>query len=918
MDVDIVEKAIDYLLTLANKRKSNNMEDTVFDRESVKRAITTRQADENGWNDIIHTFEDQEKYLQHSRLAITELGKCKSSDFDYNGEDPKSLTESVLEVLYKEGVCWDGTVVNNVLVVTVNVLLDVIQHMGGNELWLFNRIHKDISDLKIKVKCMTEALPENWTQAPVWTATNFSYYTDSHDIRQIKNVLERVGCQIQNKRTDTADQNRNIAFTQVYYSFRFTDTALGCPMELSMGSGCFNKSGQNVPMERKDGTAYSNGDDANMNDNKRFINQLMDRGQKNTKPKSNDDKNEIKSTNVSYIFRGKFPTIGPRNNFDEHKYIAKRYIDFLDNTLASLPMSTDQMYDGDIFNAMKDKYENNLAVYLALIHPKTKYRFLLSLFLTVVLMKTRGYRRDAHLDSKKKKLVHGRNTRVTHMDHTAPRFRLVCDTCVCKCKCEHANTFYPHVSHAHQPLSVMNITAHDPMMSYGDSNFNAESKCYPNRVIHYNYCPMVFPCKRAKQSDILIKNNQLSMRQKDSMLNVQTYTEDLLNGMAECHRQSCALNTVEEYLNNVVLRPWGAIRDTAKKNGMSYRDLVLRFLRIPLLFGNIEKEMNDDYYNETLSPSSDTPKHSTCYILYKKYQQIRTVFESLSLFFDYDISNIYPTAFLPDKKNQKSNCQSNIQDGFRAVAFLTNKKAASFITTINNHFYIMSHTALSGFRHKCELNPMGLTNQDGLMFHQITLHNYSLICSPDYISANKSQQDVIDDAVIEGIVSDRRERSNLLDLAIREEIDDLLNNNDNRHMDLFNISKGALKTERNIKHEKINGTTAATAAAAAASAADADDDDDEAAATTTTSTTTNDSNNIKDIKEKSVQITNHKRKSFGESEHNEGSVKRNKIVIEEEEEEEEEEDNEKDAADDDDDDNNNNVQEEEKGNDHKI
>nr|BBD20115.1 wsv285-like protein [Penaeus japonicus]BDT61738.1 MAG: wsv285-like protein [Marsupenaeus japonicus endogenous nimavirus] len=801
MEAANIEKIIEHLLTLANKRKSVNVKNYIFDKDSIKSAIRTKQTDENGWNDIIRMFDSQEEYLKHSRLSIMELGQCKYPiDLKYNGEELQTLTEDDLEGLYKEGVCWNGIVLNSTLVVTVNIILDIIQHMGGNELWLFNRIHNDISKLNMKVKTVTEPLPENWAQSPIWTSTYFSYVTIVNDMESMKAVLNAIGCQIQGKGTE-----HNNKFTQICYSFRFTDTALGHPMELSMGSGCFHKSGQNVPMERKDGNATNkmNGEDINMTNENSFVMQMMDGGKgydmNNSK---HNNKYEDNKTEISYIFRGKFPTIGPRNNFDEHKYIAKKYIAFLDHVLSSLSTPRSKIHNGNVFNVTNDKYESTLAIYLALIHPKTKFRFLLSLFLTVVLMRTRGLKPDAEFDSKKKTLSHGRETKVSHMDHTGPRFRMVCETCVCKSVCKHAHRYYPHALHSHDSLPVKS-NIDDPMMSYKKSDFNIEEKCYPNRVIHQHFCSIVFPCKRAKQSEILLKNNQLSMRQKDSKLNVPTYTEELLNGMTEYHRQSCPTSMVEEYLNSMVLKSWDIIRDTAKKNGMSYKDLVLEFIKIPLIFGNIERMLNTDYYNDT---SNNNVNFKSCCIFYKKHDHIKTAFEALSLFFDYDIKKIYTDTNLSNICDDKDGCLKKIKSGLDAVAFLTNKKAASFLTTINNHFYIMSHTALSGFRHKCELTQQGLTNQEGLMFHQIALQNYSLICSPDYLSKNDSQQNIIDDAVIEGITSDRNDNTfDLLDLTIREEIDDIINN---KTIDIFKTTEDVPTKEfKDIQRKKTNGHT---------------------------------------------------------------------------------------------------------------
>jgi len=269
METDIVNKTTNYLFTLANNRKSVNMKDERFDREIILDLVKTKQTDDNVLNDIICLYQDQEDYLQRSRLSIAELGKCTDpkKKINYNGEDPQELSEEALEALYREGICWSGTVMNKKLVITVNILLDIVQHMGGNELWLFDRLHRDISQLKLKVYATTETLPENFTPNPIWFSTNFNYSTDSDGTSFVRKnkVLEDIGCSIKNL--------SNYDFTQIYYSFNFTDTALGCPLELSVGSGCFNKLGQNVPLEWKDSNDTTNNN--NNDGGAKFINRLM-------------------------------------------------------------------------------------------------------------------------------------------------------------------------------------------------------------------------------------------------------------------------------------------------------------------------------------------------------------------------------------------------------------------------------------------------------------------------------------------------------------------------------------------------------------------------------------------------------------------------------------------------------------------
>nr|BDT62601.1 MAG: wsv285-like protein [Metapenaeus ensis majanivirus] len=893
------EKIIQLLYSITNNRKSINTRNAHIDKNTIANAIGSgpSPSDEQGWTNIMTRLQDEQRYLENVRQSIVELSKCKGDKkFNYNGEDSPNLQNEHLESLYKEGVYWEGIITSkNILVVTINIFLDIIQHMGGNELWLFNRLYKDICKTKMTVSAFSDNIPvdNNYSMSNgIWICSKFNYETSgTDDIKLALNHLSEMGCFIKHRMNNTSISN-------IYYNFRFTDTALGCPIELSTGSGCFNKMGQNVSLEKKENlmmttTTIIGKENNNSMDNSSFINRLMgkntntdnnnnvgiDTKKKKKKKKKkktrfdqkqqlhflnddvddddddnnnndddddDDDDKETAALETSYILRGKFPTLGPRGNFDEHKHIAKKYINFLENVLTSLDTPLHKLYEKDIFDITNHIYDTNLAVFLAIIHPKVKYRFLLSLFLTIVLIRTRGYRSDTYFD--KKKINHGRDTKVSTMDNTGPRYRFVNETCACRDTCPNANRYYSHPIHNHHPLEFQGELSHikDPLLGHSDYK-NTRDKCYPNRVVHQHYCGVIFSCKRSDNSILGIKNGTLSLRCKDPQSNTQNYSVDMIESLPEYHRQTCHVSCVKEFLNNMVLKSWDSICEIAKKRGMSYRDLLLKFLKVPLLLGNLEKELNAKFLESKSNCNYQSPKDLRVInvkILYDIFPIMSEVFDVLSLFFDYNTEKIFSNL---DENNQVMDAttiasttndkifQKKISEAYKGVKFLINKKAATFITTINNHFYIMSQTALIGFRHKCELNSQYKVTSEGLKFHQISLQNYSLICSPDYIYKNNCQQLHIDNAAVEAAKEnyhddddgdDNDKNESILNLMNKEKINNIIQNTFKNFDHIFgNDEATSGKNTSTTNNTTFTTTTAAAAAAAAAAATTTIDDD---------------------------------------------------------------------------------------------
>nr|BDT62750.1 MAG: wsv285-like protein [Metapenaeus joyneri majanivirus] len=786
----INDKVIQLLCNITNERKSTNTHNIKIDKTSISNAIRKSgpsPSDEQAWTNIMSRLEDEQRYLENVRQSIVELSKCKGDKkfFNYNGEEGQNLQDEHLEALYNEGIYWEGIVTNkNILIVTINIILDIIQHMGGNELWLFNRLHRDICKTKMTVMATSENVMDTSTMSnSLWLCSKYNYETSgTDDIKSaLSHLINSIGCIIKNK-----TENTNIS--NIYYNFRFTDTALGCPIELSTGSGCFNKAGQNVPLEKKDTTkiSYENSINAPIMDNSSFVNRLIGKNNSNNKNPNQFETDESTEMETSYMMRGKFPTLGPRGNFDEHKYIARKYIDFLDNVLTSLATPITKLHESDdIFQIRNEKYDTNLAIFLAIIHPKVKYRFLLSLFLTIVLIRTRGNKSDSHFDKNKKRIIHGRDTKVSTMDNTGPRYRLVNETCACREICPNANRYYPHPVHNHHPLDIQkgmpDLKDDDPLL-FSHNNKNVSDKCYPNRVIHQHYCGVIFPCKRSDTSALGIKNGALSLRNKDSQSNTQNFTIDTIKSLPEYHhRVVCRVSFIKDFLNSIVLKPWDSICENAKKKGMSYRDLLLNFIKIPLLLGNLEKELNTKLLNTKID-SGPTQTERFMYIntLYSIYPNMQEVFQLLSVFFDYDMENVFSNRVEMINSNQLTTEDFTMQvaESYKGVKFLINKKAATFLTTINNHFYIMSHTALIGFRHKCEFSQNKMISE-GLKFHQISLQNYSLICSPDYIYKSKCQQLLIDNAAVESV---KEKNESILNLVSKEKINNIIQNTNLNYM----------------------------------------------------------------------------------------------------------------------------------------
>nr|BDT62948.1 MAG: wsv285-like protein [Trachysalambria curvirostris majanivirus] len=778
MEETTTERAISYLKNIVNKRKNRNNK-KLFGEDNINVILKDKPADENGLKDIINKYKAEEEYLSFSRTAIVDLGKSKyGSNFIFNIEDDSNLSDEKLECLYKEGIYWEGTIRDNILVITINVILDIIQHMIGDELWLLNRIHNDIVKIGITVNATTEPLPNNWTASSLWTTTKVNYSAKIKDHEKLKHYLEDIGCHITN------EANGNLLkCKKIVCDFRFTDTVLTCPPQYYIGSGCLSRSGQNVPMERKE---INNNINSNSVDDDRNLYGRVICG--NSGFKNDYCKNTNTLSGVSYTFRNKFPTIGTRSYLEDNKYIAKKYISFIETVLENLEMVTDKVYDSKSIFTSNDKYEFTLSLYLSLIHPKAKYRFILSLYFNFILMRTRGDSYESRTDSTRRIIKHGRNTRVTNMDHTGMRLRFIGDSCICKSVCSGSNNFCPHVSHSHEPLSIM-IKTVDPMED--SKNYDIKNKCYPSRGLHMHYCPMVFPCKRTNQSEIIIKNTQLSMREKDPKQNDQIFTEETLNKMKEWHRQTCnndMITEIKNFINSIILKPWDEIREEAVQRNLSYKELVLKFLRTPIEIAQIEKGLNDGY---AINRNAKTEDHQILHALKNKYEDTLTAFASLLMFFNIDTLSKFSGDNIKDKLcNQKTNYDNIIADSATAIKFLISKKAASFLTTINNHFYVMSYVSVSGFRHKCDLNQNGTLTADGLLYHQGTIQNIALICSPDYIPLRKGDQNIIDDATIESVLIEKKNRS-VLDMVEKEEIDEVIKNNCN--LDIFKTLKTPLK-----------------------------------------------------------------------------------------------------------------------------